>query len=271
MKKFSRSMYRAALTNATDKCRRDSEIVIMPKQIVRKMLGENVQPPASISANTIFLACNFVNKRIKRHFDGLKKKWENILPVRVYLSDKVQGGGARDLWDDITQTITEANLAIFDVTSFRPNVILELGFSLARKSANQIIICRDLTPSGKTNRKQETWQLSDIPHLYRIEYRNFIMLDEQLLQHVERMAPVRNFYNLTREIERQRRLSHRLYIAEALAALKELRDQGPILRKKFSFRFKSHGVDAEALEDLLIRFELAKPESGRDGLWKLID
>ena len=91
----------------------------------------NGQPPSSISANTIFLACNFDNKRVKRHFDRIKQKWEQTLPVRVYLSDQVKGGGARDLWNDITHTIEEANLAIFDVTSFRPNVILELGFSLA--------------------------------------------------------------------------------------------------------------------------------------------
>ena len=246
----------------------------MGTQIDRKISlsnGENEQSTASISANTIFLACNFANKRVKRHFDGLKKKWENILAVRVYLSDKVQGGGARDLWNDITQTMMEANLAIFDVTSFRPNVILELGFSLARKRANQIIICRDLTPSGKKSVKQEKWQLSDIPHLYRIEYKNFNILDKQLLQHVERMAPVKNFYDLVKEIERQHSLSNKLYIGEALEALKELRDNGPIRRKKFRSRLNNRRVDAKTLEDLLRRFELAKPESGRNGFWKLID
>lgn len=111
--------------------------------------GGHGQPLLSISASNIFLACNFGNNRVKGHFDGLKQNWEEHLPVSVYISDQVQGGGARDLWQDITQTIKEANLAIFDVTSFRPNVILELGFALAHKQASQIIICRDLTPSGK--------------------------------------------------------------------------------------------------------------------------
>lgn len=108
----------------------------MSTQIDRKNSlrnGKNSQSPSNISANTIFLACNFKNKRVKGHFDGLKQKWENNLPVREYLSDQVKGGGARDLWKDITQTIEESNPAIFDVTSFRSNVILELGFSLALK------------------------------------------------------------------------------------------------------------------------------------------
>lgn len=253
---------------------RHSGKIKMSTRIVRKIpvrSSENAHPPASISANTIFLACNFVNKRVKRHFDGLKKIWGKILPVRVYLSDKVQGGGARDLWNDITQTIGEANLLIFDVTSFRPNVTLELGFSLALKRTDQIIICRDLTPSGKKSSNHEKWQLSDIPHLYRIEYRNFNTLDEQLLQHVERMAPVRKFYELVKEIERQHDLSNNIYISEALAALRELRDNGPIRRKKFRARLINRGVEAKTLEKLLMYFELAKPESGRNGFWKLID
>ena len=77
----------------------------MPAQIDHKT------SPKKVSANTIFLACNFGNKRVKGHFDALKRFWEANLPVRVYLSDKVLGEGARDLGQDITQTIKEANLA----------------------------------------------------------------------------------------------------------------------------------------------------------------
>lgn len=228
--------------------------------------------PASISANTVFLACNFQNKRVKRHFDGLKETWENTLPVRVYLSDRVRGEGARDLWNDITQAMREANLAIFDVTSFRPNVILELGFSLALKRPKQVIICRDLTPSGKRSTRQDDWALSDIPHLYRIEYEAFDDLDRQLLQHLERMAPVRNFYRFVREIERQKKtLSPKLYIGEALEMLKELRDNGAMRRREFTSRLNDRGVRANVLGALLRRFELARPEPGRTGYWKLID
>jgi hypothetical protein len=188
----------------------------------------------------------------------------------VYLSDQVQGGGARDLWKDITQTIEEAILTIFDVTSFRPNVILELGFSLAHKPASQIIICRDLTPSGK-KREQTRWPLSDISHLYRIEYKRFNTLDEKLLEHVMRMPPVKNFYSLMTEIKRQRNLSKTLYIGVALEVLKELRDNGPVRRREFRSRLEKRRVNAKTLEDLLKRFKLAKPESGQNGRWMLID
>jgi hypothetical protein len=227
------------------------------------------QVGASISANTVFLACNFNNKRVKRHFDGLKQEWESTLPVRVYLSDRVQGAGARDLWKEITQTITEANLAIFDITSFRPNVVLELGYALPLKDAKQIVICRDLTPSGRTGAKPEKWELSDITHLFRFEYKTFAHLDAELLQHVEAMLPVRRFYSLVGAVERQSKLSKKLYIAEALGVLKELRDSGPIRRKEFTSRLTARNVEATTLGNLLKRFELAKPS--RDGLWKLID
>lgn len=246
----------------------------MSAQINHKIAPRNVgdgQPLSSISASTIFLACNFGNKRVKGHFDGLKQNWEKHLPVSVYLSDQVEGGGARDLWQDIIKTINVANLTIFDVTSFRPNVILELGFALAHKHASQIIICRDLTPSGKKSPKQKKWLLSDIPHLHRIEYKTFDILDKQLLQHVERMAPVKKFYSLVKEIESQYKLASSAYVAEALNVLIDLRDNGPIPRGEFRSRLKNRGVDVKNLANLLIRFGLAKPESGKNGCWMRID
>jgi len=235
------------------------------------MPERKMQSPIFISADTIFLACNFDNKRIKLHFDRLKKKWESSLPVCVYLSDKVRGRGAGDLWNDISQTIREANLAIFDVTSFRPNVVLELGCSLAIKRPDQIIICRDITPNGKRRKIPEKWQLSDIPHLFRIEYKIFNVLDEQLLQHINRMAPVRNFYDFIDEIERHSELSSKLYIAEAIDAINLLRDKGAISRHAFRAYLLKHEVDPKILEGLLIKYDLAKPDPGKDGKWKKID
>jgi hypothetical protein len=189
----------------------------------------------------------------------------------VYLSDKVVAGGARDLWQDITLTIKEANLAIFDVTSFRPNVVLELGFALANKQAGQIVICRDLTPGGRTSPEQTDWLLSDISHLSRIDYKSFGTLDKKLLQHIERMSTVRNFYNLIKEIERQYSSVAALYMTETLNLLKALRDIGPISRQEFKSRLRDRGVDAKKLGGLLARFSLAKPTYGRKGVWKLVD
>lgn len=238
----------------------------MPPQIDHKT------SPKKVSANTIFLACNFTNKKVKRHFDTLKRRLEDAYPVRVYLSDKVRGEGARDLWEDITQTIKEANLAIFDVTYFRPNVVLELGFALANKQARQIVICRDLTPGGRKSRVQRKWRLSDIPHLSRIDYKLFEDLDEQLLEHVRLMSIVTNFEKFMGEIERKYAgVARHRYIAETSDLLNALRDEGPMSRQEFRSRLKDRGIDANWLGGLLRRFKLAIPTYGRKGVWKLVD
>lgn len=235
------------------------------------MNGLDLKAAANISANTIFIGCNFGNSRVKGHFDALKRRWEANLPIRVYLSDRVCGEGARDLWHDITLTIRESNLSVFDVTSFRPNVVLELGFALANKQHRQIVICRDLTPGGRTRPVQRKWLLSDIGHLNRNDYKSFASLDKILLQHVERMAPVRRFYRLVDEIERKEAREARAYIAEALDCLIELRDRGPMSRREFNLRLRSRDIDAKKMGDLLIRYDLAKPTSGKKGTWMLID
>jgi hypothetical protein len=113
--------------------------------------------------------------------------------------------------------------------------------------------------------------LSDIPHLYRIEYKIFNDLDDKLLKHIERMAPVKNFYDLVDEIERCKGLSHKLYIAETLYILKELRDKKPIRRQEFRSLLKKKGVDPKIMEKLLIRYNLAKPDPGKNGYWKKSD
>lgn len=235
-----------------------------------KGLGRE-QSVSNISANTIFLACNFGNNKVKRHFDMLKQTWEETLPVRVYLSDQVKGEGARDLWQEITLTIKEANLAIFDVTSFRPNVILELGYALANKQPKHIIICRDLTPDGRRSMQQTSWLMSDISHLYRTEYKSFDKLDKQLLQHVERMSPVKSFYKLVSDIERHDIEGARAQVNAALGVLIEIRDNGPISRQEFKRQLENSGVNAKRLGNRLIHFNLAKPTKGRNGVWQLID
>jgi hypothetical protein len=239
--------------------------------ISKRKSGVTGQSPATISADTIFLACNFQNKRVKQHFDKLKKVWEDHFPVYVFISDKVLAGGARDLWRDITKVIEEANLLIFDLTSFRPNVALELGYALAIKRNEQLVICRDLTPSGTMAKRSEEWQLSDISHLFRKEYKRFVELDGYLQQHVDRMAPVRKFYALMNDIERRKHLSKTSYIGGALEILRQIRDEGSIGRNDLRKRLIAHDVDPSTMERLLIRFNLAKPDPGMNGTWKVVD
>ena len=87
----------------------------------------------------------------------------------MYLSDKVQTGG-QNLGADIANTIAEANLAIFDITSFRPNVI-RAGVLSALKRPPSRHLPRRYSSGGK--HRSTTWELSDITHLVRIEYKEF--------------------------------------------------------------------------------------------------
>lgn len=245
------------------------------KGLARNLDGQRKpnQSNEEISAISVFLACSFRNKKIKKHFDNLKKTWEETLAIKVYLSDRVKGGGARDLWREIQEKIKEANLAIFDLTTFRPNVVLELGYAIALKQETQVVICFDLTPTGKKRKTKPMWLLSDIGQLHRIEYKTFKQLDDQLGHHRDRMAPVKNFYKLAAYAERtmKSKKNRRVFISEALGFLKKLRDDGPISHKEFRTQMRRHGIAPKDLGDCIKRNNLAKRISNKRSDWILID
>ena len=72
----------------------------------------------TVLANTVFLGCNYNDKKIKRQFDTLKAKIEKDTPLSCVIIDKRQGKSARDLWKDIRAHIEESAATIFDVTGF---------------------------------------------------------------------------------------------------------------------------------------------------------
>ncbi|HQN73907.1 MAG TPA: hypothetical protein PLB16_10870, partial [bacterium] len=47
---------------------------------------------------------------------------------------------AKDMWVDIQKEIEESEFCLFDVSGFRPNVVLELGYALAVKNNSEILI-----------------------------------------------------------------------------------------------------------------------------------
>ena len=96
-----------------------------------------------MKTNVIFLGCNYSNKKIKTHFDILKVNLERDYPVKAVLIDREKKKGARDIWQEIQTGIEESSLAIFDVSAFRPNVVLELGYALAVKDRENILVCFD--------------------------------------------------------------------------------------------------------------------------------
>ena len=92
------------------------------------------------SIRRVFLGCNYNDNRIKGKFDLIKARLEDRFPIDCVIIDKRPNRAARDIWKDIRAEIRSCGLCFFDVTAFRPNVILELGFALAEKEESQLFI-----------------------------------------------------------------------------------------------------------------------------------
>lgn len=81
--------------------------------------------------NDVFLGCNYNDKKIKAQFDNLKRRIEKTTPLSCVIVDKRKGKPAKDLWKDIKRLIEQSSACVFDLTGFRPNVVLELGYALS--------------------------------------------------------------------------------------------------------------------------------------------
>lgn len=142
------------------------------------------------SANTIFLGCNYNDKKIKAQFDNLKKRIEQDTPLSCIVVDKRHGKPARDLWRDIKSHIENSAACIFDLTAFRPNVVLELGYALSIKSEDQIFITfRNRKSGGQTPK----WLLSDIGHLQRFEYISIADLETHIRDQLHQIPYYQGF------------------------------------------------------------------------------
>ena len=119
------------------------------------------------TSNVVFFGCNYNDKKIKAQFDSLKKRIEADTALACVVIDKRHGKPARDIWQDIKGFIEDSVACVFDVTGFRPNVVLELGYALSIKSEDQVFIT---FRKRKTKGKAPAWLLSDIGHLQRHEY-----------------------------------------------------------------------------------------------------
>lgn len=120
-----------------------------------------------IDRNRIFLGCNYNDKKIKRQFDNLKKRIEKDTPLLCVIIDKRIGQPAEDIWELIKENIENSSACVFDVTGFRPNVVLELGYALSIKPSSSIFIT---FRNRKSKGKIPGWLLTDIGHLSRKNY-----------------------------------------------------------------------------------------------------
>jgi hypothetical protein len=176
----------------------------------------------SVLANTVFLGCNYNDKKIKRQFDALKTKIEKDTPLSCVIIDKRQGKSARDLWKDIRDHIEESAATIFDVTGFRPNVVLELGYALSIKSEDRIFITfRKRKSHGQTPK----WLLTDISHLQRHDYISIATLDKHIREQLQGTPYLKGYQEFIKDCGTTNAADK--YKESVLKILLAVRDEGP--------------------------------------------
>lgn len=212
-----------------------------------------------------FLACNYSNKKVKDHFGRLKEKLEKELPVKVVLIDKEQRNASRDIWVQIQKEIQNCSLAVFDVSAFRPNVVLELGYALSIKEENEILITFD-ERKPKTGRAPE-WLLSDISHLHRIPYKQLAQMDEKIDENIRNITSVSAIEELYEEAEQETSIPDK-YKAAALQIVHKLREKDSLTDRQFEHAIKGNNVNQKQLASLLKKHKLARRDRGR-GQWHL--
>jgi hypothetical protein len=219
------------------------------------------------STNVVFLGCNYGNKKVKRHFDALKAQWEEDYPIRVVLIDKEKAKGSRDLWDEIREAIEVSALAIFDVSAFRPNVVLELGYALATKDPETVLVSFDARKARAG--KKPDWLLSDIGHLNRYPYTSLPQLDDKLEENVAKVPAVSRFAEFAAATERETNASGK-YTTAGLAVLHALRQRGDLSEDQLDAIPKGSGIRVATLRALLKKYKLARRSQGPHGRWSLV-
>jgi hypothetical protein len=172
-------------------------------------------------SNVIFLGCNYNDKKIKSQFDNLKKRIESSTPLSCVIVDKRKGVAAKDIWKDIKTLIEQSSACVFDVTAFRPNVVLELGYALSIKAEEQLFIT---FRNRKTKGKIPQWLLSDISHLNR---KNYVHIDD-LERHIRaQLAIVPYMTRFNDFLDRCKGTSvPERYRAKGLEIIQSIRDGG---------------------------------------------
>jgi hypothetical protein len=173
------------------------------------------------TSNIVFFGCNYSDRKIKSQFDSLKKRIEADTPLACIVVDKRSGKSARDLWRDIRAHIEESAACVFDLTGFRPNVVLELGYALSIKSEDQLFITfRKRRSKGAT----PTWTLSDIGHLQRHEYIDVPELESFVRQQLDLIPFSRNYAQFMKDCENTNAVDK--YRQNGKAILQAIRDDG---------------------------------------------
>jgi nucleoside 2-deoxyribosyltransferase len=215
--------------------------------------------------NRVFLACNYSNQKVKNHFNNLKERLEEELPIHVVLIDKETGNASKDFWRQICAEIAECSLCIFDVSAFRPNVVLELGYAIAIKDEKQILITYD---ERKTkNGKHPDWLLSDISHLHRVKYKQIKQMDAKIMENISIVPAVSAFTALCGDAKSTTSIPDK-YKDAALKILHILRNTEVLTDQQLDNAIKGTNVQRTTLTALLKKHKLARRDRGRGG-WRL--
>jgi len=216
------------------------------------------------TSNIVFFGCNYNDKAIKRQFDSLKKKIESDTPMSCIVIDKRAQKSAKDLWVDIQTGITDSAGCFFDVTAFRPNVVLELGYALGQKNNSQLFITfRERVRKGQ----QPYWLLSDIGHLNRHPYKNLVSLENFVRSQISQLPYFKNYQDFRSRCNKTSVPDK--YKESGLIILQTIRDEGDKTDEQIKSLLQGTGFHINKMISLLKSCKLMKRRQGRRGRWFL--
>ena len=215
-------------------------------------------------SNIVFLGCNYNDKRIKAQFDNLKKRIEADTALQCIVIDKRSKKPARDLWQDIKQHIEEAAACFFDLTGFRPNVVLELGYALSIKAEDQIFIT---FRKRKTKGKAPVWLLSDIGHLNRHEYISMTELEDFMREQLAQLPFAESLKEYQQDCEATNAAEK--YQKHGLLVLQAIRDKGPQSEQQIQRILAGSACRQKRMVALLKKRKLIKRPPGPNGKYAI--
>jgi hypothetical protein len=215
-------------------------------------------------ANVVFFGCNYNDKKIKAQFDSLKKRIEADTALSCIVIDKRGNKAARDLWQDIKFAIEQSSACVFDVTGFRPNVVLELGYALSIKSEDQVFIT---FRKRKSKGKLPNWLLSDISHLQRHEYVNVPALETFVREQLALIPFSVGWKSFLDECQSTNAVDK--YREYGLKVLQEVRNQGLRSQQQVQAVMLGSACRFKRMASLLKKNGLLRRARGRNGKFSI--
>jgi hypothetical protein len=206
----------------------------------------------------LFLGCNYNDKSIKSQFDNIKTRIENDTPMQCVIIDKRTSKAAKDIWLDIQKEITESIMCVYDISGFRPNVILELGYALATKNNEQILLT---FKNRKAKGRQPTWLLSDISHLQRYQYGIVSDLEKHIREQIMHTEYMKSFAEFVAKCATDTSAPDN-YSTNGLNILKSIRDQGPKTEEQIINLLQGSACRPAKMIQLLKGSKLMKRQQG---------